>query len=443
MSTLKQQDYLPLKQDDTIHDVDQSKCQQEDTNTKLSLDDETTNKDLPLKKGQQCSVWKTTLNLLNYMEGVGFLALPYAVYRGGIAAVIGFFFAPLVLGYTASLLVECLYDINEDGEKIRVRSSYQEIGLHCWAPLKTVTSVIISLSTLITAVSYVVLVSSLMSQIFPGIPLTESQWSCVATLVVLPAVFLKQLSQIAWLSILALFALLGSVCLSLTYEFQEVHKWDVQSVMFWDTEGVVIAFNIIVFSYTLHSVVVTAEGEMVDKSKFNVALVTCYCIGAVIKVTFAVAGFLTYTLATKEVILNNLPAGIPTMLIATLFSLSVLLTFPIPTLVVVRILEESWAYDKMTEKIHPKLCFASLRIGVVLLILALAVVTPHFAFVSSLDGCLDYVFGIFFPGLFHVCIKYKQLTRFQVLVDILLMIFGIVGMSYGFVETVQALVQIW
>ena len=92
------------------------------------------------------SLWKTVFNMLNYMEGVGFLALPYAVHRGGIAAVIAFFVFPFIMGYTCHLLVECLYDEDEDGDKIRVRSTYQEIGRDCWPAFETIVRLVISIS---------------------------------------------------------------------------------------------------------------------------------------------------------------------------------------------------------------------------------------------------------------------------------------------------------
>lgn len=422
-------DYLPLKQ------VDDTTGIQEQTKSSLNVEEANAT-----EKKDQSSVLKTTLNVLNCMEGVGFLALPYTILQGGIAAVIGFFTIPFISGYTANLLVQCLYETNEDEEKIRVRSSYQEIGLRCWAPLHTVVSVLIGFLLFSIVVSYVVLFSSLMHHTFPRVPLSESLWACIAIAIVLPTVFLEYLSKIAWLSLVGILALLGSVCLCLTYEFQAVNKWDVKSFLFWDTQGAFIAFNILIFSYGLHTVIIPIEGEMADKSKLPVALVSSYCIGGLIKVAFAVVGFLTYTSATNEIILNNLPTGIPTKIIAVLFSASVLLTYPIPVLILTGMFEESWLYCKITNKVHPKICLASFRVGVVLSSLGVAVGLPHFALVMALGGCGIHMVMFIFPGLFHLVIKYNNLRWFHICADCFFIALGVCGLSLGLVNVVKTLV---
>ena len=79
----------------------------------------------------QASVWKTILNLVNYIEGVGFLALPYAVYRAGIFAIAAFLFEPLICWYVTKVLIDCLYEKesaikNGEERRIRVRSTYRD-----------------------------------------------------------------------------------------------------------------------------------------------------------------------------------------------------------------------------------------------------------------------------------------------------------------------------
>ena len=45
------------------------------------------------------STWKATMNLLNYIEGVGLLALPYSIKKGGITTVISLFLLPIISWY--------------------------------------------------------------------------------------------------------------------------------------------------------------------------------------------------------------------------------------------------------------------------------------------------------------------------------------------------------
>lgn len=45
-------------------------------------------------KERGASVWKATLNIINFIEGVGFLALPFAIAKGGIAGIAAFVIMP-------------------------------------------------------------------------------------------------------------------------------------------------------------------------------------------------------------------------------------------------------------------------------------------------------------------------------------------------------------
>lgn len=54
------------------------------------------------------SLWKATSNILNFIEGIGFLALPYAIKLGGITIIVAFLVLPICSWYTGKLVVECL-----------------------------------------------------------------------------------------------------------------------------------------------------------------------------------------------------------------------------------------------------------------------------------------------------------------------------------------------
>ena len=74
------------------------------------------------------SVWKTAANLVNYIEGIGFLTVPYALKEGGIVALLAFIIIPIILWYVEKILTECLYDEDEKGKKRRVRSDFKDLG---------------------------------------------------------------------------------------------------------------------------------------------------------------------------------------------------------------------------------------------------------------------------------------------------------------------------
>jgi len=74
------------------------------------------------------SVWKAAANIFNYMEGIGFLAVPFALKEGGITAMVMFIVTPIIMRYIGTILTECLYDEDEQGNRHRVRSGYKDLG---------------------------------------------------------------------------------------------------------------------------------------------------------------------------------------------------------------------------------------------------------------------------------------------------------------------------
>ena len=68
---------------------------------------------------EKVTVWKTIVrvgNVVNYIEGVGFLALPYAVKLGGIVTIVSFFIIPVCLWY-AGKFSSTAFMTRTEGEK--------------------------------------------------------------------------------------------------------------------------------------------------------------------------------------------------------------------------------------------------------------------------------------------------------------------------------------
>ena len=96
-----------------------------------SSDDDVTslaNKHSPHTSIGTASVWKSVVNTVNWIEGIGFLALPYAVKEGGIAVILAFLIIPVCLWYTGKILIECLYDTDKKQRRLKVRSTFKELG---------------------------------------------------------------------------------------------------------------------------------------------------------------------------------------------------------------------------------------------------------------------------------------------------------------------------
>ncbi|KAL9982277.1 hypothetical protein ACROYT_G004303 [Oculina patagonica] len=230
-------------------------------------------------KGELSAVWKTAANLVNYIEGIGFLAVPYALKEGGVSAIVAFLIIPIILWYMGSVLTECLYDENDQGTRHRVRSGYKDLG-DALVPKYGgyIVSGVVLFDVFLLTVSYLVLFGSVMRHTLPSVPITEIMWISIAGGLVLPTAFLKSLSQIAWLSVISVFALAVVVVSVVWYGAEHTEEWDLSTILFWDTEGVVKSLSIILYSYATYIIIPSIENSMAEKAKFGKALALAYLV---------------------------------------------------------------------------------------------------------------------------------------------------------------------
>jgi len=178
------------------------------------------------------SLFKAVSNILSFVEGVGFLALPYAIKLGGITLIVAFLILPICSWYTGKLLVECLYDGDEKKTRVRTRSTFKELGEIILPKYGGyVLTVLAQMDFFLSSVSYLVLCGSLMSHTIPSIPMAA--WICIVGVLVFPTTFLKSMTEIGCLSIVSVAALISVVVTVLWYGLGHMNKWDIESVFFF------------------------------------------------------------------------------------------------------------------------------------------------------------------------------------------------------------------
>jgi len=92
------------------------------------------------------------------------VSLPYAVLHGGYWAILAMVGVAYICCYTGKILVECLYEPDENGVPVRVRESYMDIAKVCFGetfgpPIVNVAQVI---ELLMTCILYIVLCGDLL-----------------------------------------------------------------------------------------------------------------------------------------------------------------------------------------------------------------------------------------------------------------------------------------
>ena len=439
--------HIPLKSEqfDELEDAEiLALLQSSDAESSSSDDELHTNKNVsPDPSSGDLSVWKAAANLFNFMEGLGFLAVPYALKEGGIAAIVMFIITPVIMCYIGTILTECLYDEDEQGNRHRVRSGYQDLGdLLLPKYGGYIVFGFIQFDVFMTAASYLVLFGSVMRHELKSVPITERMWIVIAGGLVLPTVFLKSLSKIAWLSATGVIALIAVVVCVVWYGAENSDEWDLSTVLFWDTKGVGTSLSILLYSYAAYPLIPSIEGSMSNKAKFGNALALAYVFSMSIKLSFAVFAFLSLGANTAEIILNSLPTGPVHMTVGFFFALNCILSYALAIYPVIESVYKSITTRIENDKIPDFVTNTVVRVVVVLFTVVVAILVPSFsAIVSFIGGISDSPSCFIFPIILRFKLKFKRLKIHQVCVDSLVVIFGVVAMVLGSSVSVKTLVD--
>ena len=389
------------------------------------------------------SVWKAAANLVNFIEGIGFLAVPYALKEGGITALVMFIIIPIIMWYIGTVLTECLYDEDEQGNRHRARSGYKDLGdvlLPKYGGY--MVSGIIQLDLVSTAISHLVLFGSVMRHDLPSAPITERMWIGIAGGLVLPTVFLKSLSQIAWLSATSVISLIVVVVYVLWYGAANTNERDLSTILLWDPEGVLTSLAILLYSYSAYTIIPSVEGSMANKAKFSRALSLAYVVSTSMKVSFAVFAFLSFGANTDVVILNSLPSGAVHITVGSFFALNCILSYGLTIYPVIESVRKALTTHVPSDKIPDFVTNALFRVAVVVLSVVVALLVPSFlVIVSFIGGILDSLACYIFPIILRFKLKYKRLKIHQVFVDFFVVILGIIALLSGALVSIKALIN--
>ncbi|EDO41289.1 predicted protein [Nematostella vectensis] len=389
------------------------------------------------------STWRATLNTINYMEGSGFVALPYAVARGGLAGALGFILVPIIFTYTAHIMVDCLYEGGRYTEKKRVRSSYEEIATAVWPPAGYMLNTLFVFSFFDHLTSYNLVSSSLLAGLqTPGVDISQRYWSIIIGAVVLPTLFIKTFRSIAWLSLLATAALLLALLTVIVYDFHNYKSWDFNSLLFWDLQGFLLAINISAFSNGIHASVISFEKSMLHKSQFSLALAISYTSTCIIKTAFAVLGFLAFKANTSEVVILNIPQGTMRTVVTITTVVSTMSGYPLVVQLLISIIEKRKIGEFLSARLSPLAFFVISRVAIVVITTLAAICIPHFALWTSLGGSVvSYALSLFFPAALHLGLRLDQgLPTWQLLADWFCVVFAMAGSVLGVYSAVKAIV---
>ncbi|NXI56274.1 VIAAT protein, partial [Chloroceryle aenea] len=401
------------------------------------------------------TAWEAGWNVTNAIQGMFVLGLPYAILHGGYLGLFLIIFAAVVCCYTGKILIACLYEENEDGEIVRVRDSYVDIANACCAPrFPTLGGRVVNVAQIIelvmTCILYVVVSGNLMYNSFPNLPVSQKSWSIIATAVLLPCAFLKNLKAVSKFSLLCTLAHFVINILVIAYCLSRARDWAWDKVKFYiDVKKFPISIGIIVFSYTSQIFLPSLEGNMQNPKEFHCMMNWTHIAACILKGLFALVAYLTWADETKEVITDNLPSTIRAVVNIFLVA-KALLSYPLPFFAAVEVLERSLFQDG-NRAFFPN-CYGgdgrlkswglTLRCALVVFTLLMAIYVPHFALLMGLTGSLTGA-GLCFllPSLFHLKLLWRKLLWHHVFFDVAIFVIGGICSVSGFIHSLEGLIE--
>ena len=252
----------------------------------------------------------------------------------------------------------------------------------------------------------------------------------------LSMIFVKSLSQVAWLSLLGVIALFVAVIVVLGYGFAHYSAWVSRDILVWALDSVPVSLAVIIFSYVCHPVLPGVEASMKKRSQFRRMLALVYLSVAMLKLVFAVCAYFSFSSNIHDVIVNSLPMGIMRLVVNSFFLLNVLFSYPFVVITIVQTFEGSVSAESFPFKIPDLVWFVVIRVVTNFLTLLPAIAIPHFALFMAFIGSLTGGLACFIlPGVFHLTLKTKELKMYECTLDVAVIVFGIVASILGLLYT--------
>ncbi|XP_005154870.1 vesicular inhibitory amino acid transporter-like [Melopsittacus undulatus] len=403
---------------------------------------------LPHAQVKLITSWEAGWNVTNAIQGIFVLGLPYALLHSGYSGLLLIILAAAICCYTGKILIACLYEENEDGQLIRVRDTYEDIANACCKSLPPrlggiVVNVTQVMELIMTCILYLIASANLLSYSFPHVPVTAKTWSVIAFVTLLPCVFINTLKIVSKLSQLCSLVHFIIILVVMTYCLTQIHQWSwAKFRLSIEFEEFLVSVGVIIFSYTSQIFLPTLESNMKNPEEFSCMMNWTHFFACVLKTAFALTAFLTWGEKTKEIITDNLPSFLETLVNLCLLA-KALLSYPLPFFAATEIV-----YSCISRGNHSKYRSPLFSLGVrgsfLLLTLLMAMFMPHFAVLMGLTGSATGAAMTFLlPSLFHLKLKWKKLSILEKCADISVFTLGFLCSLAGIVCSIKRLLTVF
>ncbi|XP_020888591.1 LOW QUALITY PROTEIN: vacuolar amino acid transporter 1, partial [Arabidopsis lyrata subsp. lyrata] len=387
-----------------------------------------------------CSFPQSVLNGINVLCGVGLLTMPYAVKEGGWLGLCILFIFGIITCYTGILLKRCL-------ESSPDLHTYPDIGQAAFGFTgRIIISMLLYMELYACCVEYIIMMSDNLSRIFPnislnivGVSLDSSQiFAISATLIVLPTVWLRDLSLLSYLSAGGVFSsILLAFCLFWVGSFDGVGFHTGGQAL--DLANLPVAIGIFGFGFSGHAVFPNIYSSMKDPSKFPLVLLTSFGFCVFFYIVVAICGYSMFGEAIQSQFTLNMPQQFTSSKIAVWTAVITPMTkYALSLTPIVLSLEELIPSSKKMRSYGVSMF---VRTILVLSTLVVALTFPFFAIMGALMGSfLAMLVAFIFPCLCYLSVLKGRLSKTQIGICVFIIISGIVSGCCGTYSAIGRLV---
>ena len=428
------------KESKELKGIDQVAEEETENNESCNRTDEP---DLSSEELEKVSDIATFFNLSNGIMGTGILAMGFVFRCGGLWS---FLVVPLVSifgNYTGKILVELLCEKQSDGNNVRQRNGYLDLG-EDFSPAygRLLVNTINSVENFAHCILILLIGGGIMNELVPG--LTDDIWTVICAIPIFSMIFLRRIRLLAWIA--STTVILGAVLVLIAagYSFKFTKEWPkaIESGKKFSLHKVSLAIGITIVTYATHPYLFFLEKSMATKENFSKLMNVSFFGVTVLKMVTGFLVYLAYNERTHPIMTLDFPLG-PLHTITSLLLFVIALTFFVfPMFTLFDILEQSWP-KRLLEKDKPKrlhILFA--RLFLICLAVLVAVVTPHFGLGIALVGNLTANLLVFIlPCVFHIKKFHSTLTSTQWIADIIIILMAVVWGITGIVFTIKELID--
>lgn len=392
-----------------------------------------------------CSTLQTAFNSGNILCGVGLLTVPFAMANSGFSSIVLLLLIGMAACYTGCLLARCM----EADKRIKTYPDIGQAAFGTWG--RVLVSVLLYMELFACCVDFVILEGDNLSAVFPharlavgGLQLNAQQsMVLLAALIILPTVWLRDLSLLSYISVGGLVASLALLAL-VAWEGVSFTGFTHTAVPLVVWRGVPTALGLYSFCFSGHAVFPSVYNSMRVKSDFGPMLLSVFAFSVVLYGAMALTGCLMFGETVSQNITLSMqrfrPDALPSLIATWLVIINPM------TKLALALAPVAMALEELVQSPTGSRRFLAASVGIRTALLGgtvlVALAVPFFAYVMSFIGAfLSMTLSIVLPCVFYLHMCRDRLTPRDLAACATVVVLGTVAGACATYTSVRAILD--